>query len=107
MAKPSSERKAEMLRQAERAERKAKGYGAEARAYGQAEKGSAAAMSFGASGKASKAAKEANNALANMYEKEAETMRQRASNSREQYEHERKAGDPNALKLSFKEWQKL
>lgn len=28
-------------------------------------------------------------------------------NSREQYEHEREAGDPNALKLSFEEWKKL
>ena len=31
----------------------------------------------------------------------------RNANSREQYEHERKAGDPNALKLSFEEWKKL
>ncbi len=28
-------------------------------------------------------------------------------NSRSQYEHERDAGDPNALKLSFEEWKKL
>lgn len=31
----------------------------------------------------------------------------RNANSRAQYEHERKAGDPNALKLSFEEWKKL
>lgn len=31
----------------------------------------------------------------------------RKINSREQYEHERKAGDPNALKLSYEEWKKL
>lgn len=31
----------------------------------------------------------------------------RKANSREQYEHERKAGDPNALKLSYEEWKKL
>lgn len=29
------------------------------------------------------------------------------ANSIEQYEHEREAGDPNALKLSFSEWKKL
>ena len=29
------------------------------------------------------------------------------ANSREQYEHEREVGDPNALKLSFSEWKKL
>jgi hypothetical protein len=28
-------------------------------------------------------------------------------NSRAQYESERQAGDPNALRLSFSEWQKL
>jgi hypothetical protein len=28
-------------------------------------------------------------------------------NSRAQYENERQAGDPNALKLSFAEWKKL
>ena len=28
-------------------------------------------------------------------------------NSKEQYESEKEAGDPNALKLSFSEWQKL
>ena len=28
-------------------------------------------------------------------------------NSKEQYESERQAGDPNALRLSFSEWQKL
>jgi hypothetical protein len=31
----------------------------------------------------------------------------RAINSREQYESERAAGDPNALRLSFAEWKKL
>jgi hypothetical protein len=31
----------------------------------------------------------------------------RKPNSVEQYNHERKAGDPNALKLSFEEWKKL
>jgi hypothetical protein len=28
-------------------------------------------------------------------------------NSRAQYEHEKEAGDPNALRLSFEEWKKL
>ena len=30
-----------------------------------------------------------------------------AINSREQYEAEKEAGDPNALQLSFEEWKKL
>ena len=34
-----------------------------------------------------------------------ETMRD--TNSRAQYQHERDAGDPNALMLSFEEWKKL
>ena len=36
-----------------------------------------------------------------------EALKMRKPNSRAQYEHERKAGDPNALKLSFEEWKKL
>jgi hypothetical protein len=37
--------------------------------------------------------------------KEADKMRE--ENSRAQYEHEKRAGDPNAVKLSFEEWKKL
>lgn len=40
---------------------------------------------------------------ANMVEQEQE----RQENSRAQYEHEKNAGDPNALQLSFEEWKKL
>ena len=29
------------------------------------------------------------------------------TNSRAQYEHEREAGDPNALQMSYSEWKKL
>ena len=41
--------------------------------------------------------------------KEADKMREesREINSRAQYEHEKEAGDPNAIKLSFEEWKKL
>ena len=46
------------------------------------------------------------NLRANMIEQEQET-RSRQPNSREQYQHEREQGDPNALKLSFEEWKKL
>ncbi len=51
----------------------------------------------------------ADNAMANMAEIEAETIAQRMNkaNSRAQYDHERQAGDPNALKLSFEQWKKL
>jgi hypothetical protein len=47
--------------------------------------------------------------MANMAEMEAEIIAQRMNktNSRAQYEHERQAGDPNALKLSFEQWKKL
>ena len=38
-------------------------------------------------------------------EEMAEKVRQ--INSRAQYEHEKAAGDPNALRLSFEEWKKL
>jgi hypothetical protein len=43
---------------------------------------------------------------ANMVEQEQEA-RSMEINSREQYESERAAGDPNALRLSFAEWKKL
>ena len=51
---------------------------------------------------------DASNALANMYEQEAENLDiRRNPNSREQYQHEKEQGDPNALRLSFEEWKKL
>lgn len=37
--------------------------------------------------------------------KEADKVRK--MNSREQYEHEREAGDPNALQMTYEEWKKL
>ena len=43
----------------------------------------------------------------NMQFQESEALKVRTPNSRAQYEHERQAGDPNALKLSFEEWKKL
>lgn len=46
------------------------------------------------------------NMRANMVEQEQEA-RSMAINSREQYESEKEAGDPNALRLSFAEWKKL
>ncbi len=46
------------------------------------------------------------NMRANMVEQEQEA-RMRAPNSREQYQHEKEQGDPNALRLSFEEWKKL
>jgi hypothetical protein len=55
-----------------------------------------------------KSKREAANSLANMYEQETENMRVRLQpNSREQYQHEKEQGDPNALRLSFEEWKKL
>jgi len=46
------------------------------------------------------------NVRANMVEQEQEE-RNRAPNSREQYQHEKEQGDPNAIRLSFEEWKKL
>jgi hypothetical protein len=46
------------------------------------------------------------NMRANMVEQEQEA-RSMEINSREQYESERAAADPNALRLSFAEWKKL
>ncbi len=52
---------------------------------------------------------DAANAIANMKEQDNEAILQRMNpiNSRAQYEHERDAGDPNALRMSFEEWKKL
>ena len=36
-----------------------------------------------------------------------EAVKIRKENSRAQYNHERDAGDPNALNMSFEEWKKL
>jgi len=46
------------------------------------------------------------NMRANMVEQEQE-LRMNKANSRAQYQDEKAAGDPNALRLSFEEWQKL
>jgi hypothetical protein len=55
-----------------------------------------------------KSKREAATALANMYEQEAENLDIRLQpNSIQQYRHEKEAGDPNALRLSFEEWKKL
>ena len=43
----------------------------------------------------------------NMEFNQGEVNKMLAENSRTQYENEREAGDPNALKLSFSEWKKL
>ena len=51
---------------------------------------------------------DASNAMANMYEQEAENLDvRRRPDSIQQYRHEKEAGDPNALRLSFEEWKKL
>ena len=43
----------------------------------------------------------------NMDFMEQEVNKVRATNSREQYMHEKEQGDPNALQMSFEEWKKL
>ena len=39
--------------------------------------------------------------------KEADKVREAEINTKQQYEAEKEAGDPNAIKLSFEEWKKL
>ena len=43
----------------------------------------------------------------NMQYAQGEVNKVLETNSRDQYESEREAGDPNALRLSFAEWKKL
>tara|TARA_R110002126_G_C10086579_1_gene464502 strand:+ start:67 stop:438 length:372 start_codon:yes stop_codon:yes gene_type:complete len=43
----------------------------------------------------------------NMEFNQGEVNRVLETNSREQYESEKEAGDPNALRMSFAEWKKL
>ena len=42
-----------------------------------------------------------------LQESKDEATKMRTENSRAQYNHEREAGDPQALQLSFEEWKKL
>lgn len=105
MPQDKMNQKANMLKRAEEADAKAKRYGLEAKAYSLS-----ASRGKGIFGYDYSVGRDAANQVANMYEQEAESLRQRAMpkpNSRGQYEHEREAGDPNALKLSFEDWKKL
>lgn len=94
-----------MLKRAEEAEAKAKRNNSDAIAYGMS-----TSRGKGPLGLDYSVGRDAARKMANMYEEEAEMLRQRAMpapNTRAQYEAERQAGDPNALKLSFEEWKKL
>lgn len=102
MAKYSMDQKADMLKRSEEAEKKAKSYGNVEKAYKYFEE-----RSKGSLKERQTAGKQAAQHMANMYESEAEALKVRATNSREQYEHEKAQGDPNATKLSFEEWKKL
>ena len=105
MPKYTIDQKAEMLKRAEESDKKSKRYAGSAEAYRAFE--SNQPYGFGPN---YKAGKEAAKHLANMYESEAEDLRQRATpatNSREQYESEKEQGDPHALRMSYEEWKKL
>ena len=105
MPKYTMDQKAEMLKRAREADKKASRYASDERVYKVFEKGS-----FGVMGPDYKSGREAASHMANMAEAEAEALRQRAmpaANSRAQYEHEKAAGDPYATELSFEDWKKL
>lgn len=106
MPKYTIDEKAGMLSRANEADKKTRQYSAKAHAYGafaDRRKGSILDPDYAAS-------RDAARKQANMYEEEAEMLRQRAmpaTNSRAQYESEKEAGDPNALNMSFEQWKKL
>ncbi len=102
MAKYSMDQKADMLKRAKEAEDKAARYGKEEKAYKFFEERSSEPLKA-----RQKAGREAAKQMANMAEEEAEMLKIRATNSREQYMHEREAGDPNATQMSYEEWKKL
>ena len=51
--------------------------------------------------------KESKDEAVKIKESKDEAVKIRKENSRAQYNHERDAGDPNALNMSFEEWKKL
>lgn len=105
MPKYTSNEKAGMLSRASEADKKAGRYASEARVYG-----AAASRGKGPVGLDYTVGRDAARKQANMYEEEAEMLRQRAMpapNSRAQYDSEKEAGDPNALNMSFEQWKKL
>jgi len=105
MPKYSTTQKQEMLSKASDADRKKEDYSLEAKMYDVLGK-----RGKGVLGRDYSVNRDSARAVANYYEQEAENLRERSMpsiNTREQYESEREAGDPNALKLSFSEWKKL
>lgn len=102
MAKYTIDEKADMLKRSYAAEKRAKQLGREEAAYKVFEERSSGDLKeYQAAGR------ESAKRRANMAEEEAEALKVRATNSREQYMHEKAQGDPNATKLSFEEWKKL
>lgn len=101
MPKYSINQKSDMLSRSYDAERKAKRYSNEASAYKIAEKTSTGMLKDHYT-----AEKEAKNQIANMYEQEAEMLKERAANSRAQYEHEKAQGGA-MTDLSYEDWKKL
>ena len=105
MPRYSIDQKAEMLKKANEADQKAKRYANDAKAYG-----FSASRGKGPLGLDYTVGRDAANKMANIYEEEAEILRQRAmpsSNSRAQYNAEKAAGDPYATSMSFEEWKNL
>lgn len=95
--------KADMLKRAGEADKKASRYASEERVYRNAAKNT----SDNALGRSYKDARQAASQMANMAEQEAENLKIRATNSREQYQHEKEQGDPYATRMSYEEWKKL
>ena len=93
--------KDELMQRSREAAKKAKGYASDERVNRVFENNQSGAFTPDY-----KSRREAASALANMYESEAETLKMRALNSREQYEHEKRQGGP-MTDLSYEEWKKL
>ena len=102
MAKYTIDEKADILKRSLEAEKKAKRYGGEEAAYKAFEDRSSGSLK-----ERYTAGREATKHMANMAEAEAEALKVRATNSREQYLHEKAQGDPNATQMSFEDWKKL
>jgi hypothetical protein len=93
--------KQELMDRADKARRKAKEYASEERVNRVFESNTPTPFAPDY-----KSRREAASAMANMYESEAETLKTRAANSREQYNYEKKQGGP-MTDLSYEEWKKL
>lgn len=109
MPRRTIDEKAEMLERASKAEKKADNYSRQMKAYEAAMPDNGGWYAKGLKNSFSKQI-DAYKHLKNLALQEADMYKEGAMptpNSREQYNHEREAGDPNALRLSYEDWKNL